>query len=100
MSEVPHYARLAHAAPAREICFRHFAVLHSGATRTPMRADEHLTVAKVQAAEAMKRTNRFHAESRLPRFESSEEAEEMLTRMWPGEIDSPTRFCVRIDGAG
>ncbi|SDO75905.1 DNA/RNA non-specific endonuclease [Aureimonas jatrophae] len=70
--EAPDFSRLAQAAPARELCFLEFAVLHSGATRTPLWAGEHLTAAQVEAAEAMKRTDRFHAEKVLPHSERSE----------------------------
>ncbi|SFF42382.1 endonuclease G [Aureimonas phyllosphaerae] len=70
--QMPDFSRVAQATPARELCYAEFAILHSGATRTPLWAGEHLTTAQVRAAEAMSRTDRFHAERRLPRRERSE----------------------------
>lgn len=74
-AQAPDWPRLAQAAPARELCFMEFAVLHSGATRTPLWVGEHLTAAQVEAAEGMSRTNRFHAEKALPASERSELAD-------------------------
>jgi endonuclease G len=50
----------------REICFSAFAVLHSGITRTPLWAAEHLTRNGLDAAVATERKDTFHEESRLP----------------------------------
>lgn len=73
--QAPDFNRLAQAMPTRELCFRQFAVLHSGITRTPLWVGEHLTAAQVEAAEGMSRTNRFHAEKALPPSERSELAD-------------------------
>lgn len=62
-------------ASTRELCFRAFAVLHSGATRTPLWSAEHLTAERVDEARAVQRTNLFHPESRLPVDERSELAD-------------------------
>ncbi|SEI14113.1 endonuclease G [Methylobacterium sp. 275MFSha3.1] len=48
------------------LCFEAFAVLHSGVTRTPLYAAEHLTRASVAAARAVARDDSFHEEARLP----------------------------------
>lgn len=72
--QAPAYAKLAQA-EARELCFRAFAVLHSGATRTPLWSAEHLTASSVAAAAGVSRSNRFHAEPGLPRSERSELAD-------------------------
>lgn len=57
----------------RPLCFRAFAVLHSGVARAPIYAAERLTRSSVQAAQALDtRDNRFHAEERLPRSERAE----------------------------
>lgn len=48
------------------LCFEAFAVLHSGVTRTPLYAAEHLTRASVAAARAVARDDAFHEETRLP----------------------------------
>lgn len=57
---------------ARGLCFLGYAVLHSGATRTPLWSAEHLTADRVDAARGVRRTNRFHPEGRLPPDERSE----------------------------
>ena len=48
------------------LCFEAFAVLHSGVTRTPLYAAEHLTRASVAAARTVARDDSFHEEARLP----------------------------------
>lgn len=50
----------------RAICYAAFAVLHSGITRTPLWAAEHLTPNGLDAAVATERRDTFHEESRLP----------------------------------
>ena len=50
----------------RLLCFEAFAVLHSGASRTPLYAAEHLTRASIVAARAVARDDAFHEEDRLP----------------------------------
>src|SRR4051794_35366077 len=50
----------------REICYSAFTVLHSGITRTPLWAAEHLTRNGLDAAVATERKNTFHEEPRLP----------------------------------
>jgi endonuclease G, mitochondrial len=54
------------ASRATPLCFEAFAVLHSGVTRTPLYAAEHLTRASVAAARAVARDDSFHEETRLP----------------------------------
>jgi O-acetylhomoserine/O-acetylserine sulfhydrylase-like pyridoxal-dependent enzyme len=54
------------AAEARELCFRQFAVVHSGVSRTPLAAAERLTRERVEAARGLERENAFHEEDRLP----------------------------------
>lgn len=56
----------------RELCYSHFAVLHSGATRTPLFSAEKLTAADVQASAEETRTNKFFADARLPSAERAE----------------------------
>lgn len=58
----------------RELCYEAFAVLHSGATRTPLYAAEHLTRDGVAAAKGLERpeANAFHPEPRLPPDERAE----------------------------
>lgn len=65
--------RLAERAAA--LCFRAFAVLHSGATRTPLYAAERLTSRSVALARATPRRNSFHAEPLLARADRAELAD-------------------------
>ena len=62
----PDILRPALAERARELCFRGYAVLHSGVSRTALAAAEHLTRERVQAARGLERENAFHEEERLP----------------------------------
>ncbi|MCJ2048165.1 DNA/RNA non-specific endonuclease [Methylobacterium sp. J-070] len=54
------------AARTTALCFEAFAVLHSGLTRTPLYAAEHLTRASVAEARSVARDDSFHEEPRLP----------------------------------
>jgi endonuclease G len=48
------------------LCFEAFAVLYSGASRTPLYSAEHLTRDSIAAARAVARDDSFHEEPRLP----------------------------------
>ena len=50
----------------RPLCFDRFAVLYSGESKTPVYTVERLTAASVQAAQGVKRVDRFYPEARLP----------------------------------
>ncbi|WP_207461265.1 DNA/RNA non-specific endonuclease [Azospirillum sp. SYSU D00513] len=50
----------------REVCFRGFAVLHSGLTRTPLYAAERITRDGLKAAADTPRKGNFYEETRLP----------------------------------
>ncbi|NUB04604.1 DNA/RNA non-specific endonuclease [Azospirillum sp. Vi22] len=65
------------ATKTRELCYSAFAVLHSGVTRTPLYAVEHLTRDSVMAAKGLQRpeASAFHAEPRLPPDERAELAD-------------------------
>lgn len=54
----------------RELCFTSFAILHSGISKTPIYAAEHLTRERIRAQS--ERTNDFHPEERLSPDERSE----------------------------
>ena len=60
-------------AKTQRLCFTEFAVLHSGVTRTPLWAAEHLTAKKVQ--KDIERKDNFHAEPALPEADRSELAD-------------------------
>ena len=56
----------------QELCFRAYAVLHSGLTRTPLYAAEYLTRKNIKNAAKLSRKDSFHAEQTLPASERSE----------------------------
>ncbi|WP_245930700.1 DNA/RNA non-specific endonuclease [Methylobacterium radiodurans] len=60
------------AARTLPLCFEAFALLHSGASRTPLYAAERLTRESVTAARAVARDDSFHEEDRLPAVDRSE----------------------------
>lgn len=59
-------------AKAREICYSGFAINHSGVTRTPLYAAEHLTRERILQGKGMKRQSKFHPDEHLPRSERAE----------------------------
>ena len=61
------------AAKTRTLCFAEFAVLHSGVTRTPLWASEHLTYNELLMD--IDRKDNFHAEATLPEDERAELAD-------------------------
>ena len=63
---------IAKAPHQRELCYDAFAVLHYGATRTPLFVAERLSPQSVEAAKGEQRTNKFFADARLPRSERAE----------------------------
>ncbi|KAA2238005.1 DNA/RNA non-specific endonuclease [Salinarimonas soli] len=56
----------------RPLCYSGFAVLHSGLTRTPLWAAEHLTRETMRGARRTDRVDDFHADPNLPRDERAE----------------------------
>jgi endonuclease G len=56
----------------RKLCYTGFAVLNSGITRTPLWSAEHLTAARVRAAQGLPRKNTFHADPNLVADERAE----------------------------
>jgi len=63
---------IAKAPQQRELCYDSFAVLHYGATRTPLFVAERLNHQSIQAAKGEQRSNQFFADARLPRSERAE----------------------------
>ena len=55
-----------------ELCYKAFAVMHSGVTRTPLWSSEHLVRKNIELARAMPRKNSFHADTNLPLGERAE----------------------------
>jgi endonuclease G len=56
----------------RSLCFDAYAVLHSGATHTPVFSVERLTKAQLTDAKDEERTNRFYPEARLPMLDRAQ----------------------------
>ena len=56
----------------QELCFRAFAVMHSGVSRTPLWSAEHLVRANVDAAQSLSRIDSFHPAAALPAADRSE----------------------------
>ena len=56
----------------REICYSGFAVKHSGVTRTPLYAAEHLTRDRILQGKGLKRQSKFHPDENIPRSERAE----------------------------
>lgn len=56
----------------QELCFKAFAVLHSGVSRTPLYAAEHLTRQNMKNAAKLSRKDSFHAEDALPESDRAE----------------------------
>ncbi len=56
----------------QELCFKAFAVLHSGLSRTPLYAAEHLTRQNMKNAAKLSRKDSFHAEDALPERDRAE----------------------------
>ncbi|MBP0495220.1 DNA/RNA non-specific endonuclease [Pararoseomonas indoligenes] len=67
--QAPDILRPSLAAETRELCFEAYSVVHSGVSRTPLAAAEHLTRRRIQQARGMERDDAFHAEDGLPEDE-------------------------------
>lgn len=71
--DMPQLVNAKLAAKTQALCFTEFAVLHSGVTRTPLWASEHMTYAELLMD--INRTDNFYAEPRLPADERAELAD-------------------------
>lgn len=56
----------------RELCFNDFAVLHSGNTKTPVYVAQRLNRQMLQDGQAIKRSDKFYSDARLPASERAE----------------------------
>lgn len=59
-------------AKTREVCYSGFALKHSGITRTPLYAAEHLTRDRLMQGKGLKRQSQFHPDDNIPRSERAE----------------------------
>lgn len=57
---------------ARDVCYSGFAIKHSGVTRTPLYAAEHLTRDRLQQGKGLKRQSQFHPDEHIPPSERAE----------------------------
>jgi endonuclease G, mitochondrial len=56
----------------REVCYSGFALKHSGVTRTPLYAAEHLTRDRLAQGKGLKRQSQFHPDEHIPAAERAE----------------------------
>lgn len=56
----------------RELCFSGFAVLHDGASKTPVFVAQRLNRQLLTQGQGLQRTDKFYADARLPRAERAE----------------------------
>ncbi len=62
----PEFTRKALQASTIGLCFEAFSAMHSGVSKTPLWAAQHLTRDSLRAAKEVKREDSFHAEEALP----------------------------------
>lgn len=70
--KAPEFRNQKLAVNTQELCYGVFGIMHSGVTRTPLWAAEHLTADNVEQARDLDRENSFHPEERLPRQHRAE----------------------------
>lgn len=91
----PEFTRQALQASTVGLCFEAFSVMHSGVSKTPLWAAQHLTRDSLQAARAVKREDSFHAEEALPPQHGAELADYVRSGFDRGHMapaaDMPTR---------
>ncbi len=59
-------------AKTREVCYSGYAIKHSGVTRTPLYAAEHLTRDRLMQGKGLKRQSKFHPDENIPGSERAE----------------------------
>lgn len=57
---------------SKDLCYSQFALKHSGVTRTPLYAAEHLTRDRLSQAKGLKRSSKFYPDPNLPTSERAE----------------------------
>jgi endonuclease G, mitochondrial len=70
--QAPDFINQKLAAKTKELCYSGFALKHSGVTRTPLYAAEHLTRVRLAQAKGLKRSGKFHPDPNLPASERAE----------------------------
>jgi endonuclease G len=79
----------------QELCFQAFAVLHSGLSRTPLYAAEHLTRKNMQNAAKLSRFKSFHAEDDLLERDRAELSDYERSGYNRGHMASDFNFATR-----
>ena len=74
----------------KELCFAEFAVMHSGASKTPLWSAQHLT--KDMLSRKGSRSTNFHTEERLHEDERAEIIDYIGTHFDRGQLSSGTNF--------
>ncbi len=91
----PEFTRPALQASTVGLCFEAFAVMHSGVSKTPLWAAQHLTRDSLKAAREVPREDSFHAEETLPPKHGAELADYARSGYDRGHMapaaDMPTR---------
>ena len=91
----PEFTRKALQASTVGLCFEAFSVMHSGVSKTPLWAAEHLTRDRLKAAREVPRDDSFHAEETLPPKHGAELADYARSGYDRGHMapaaDMPTR---------
>ncbi|MBG6075878.1 DNA/RNA non-specific endonuclease [Polaromonas sp. CG_9.11] len=77
------------------LCFRAFAVLHSGLSRTPLYSAEYLTRKNLKNAAKLSRKDSFHAEDALPERDRAELSDYKLTGYDRGHMAPSDDFATR-----
>lgn len=91
----PEFTRKALQASTVGLCFEAFSVMHSGVSKTPLWAAQHLRRDSLQAARKVKRDDNFHSEETLPPKHGAELADYARSGFDRGHMapaaDMPTR---------
>ena len=71
----PHIVKASLLPRTQALCFKAYALMHSGLSRTPLWSAEHLVRANIEAATQLTRVNTFHAEERVAAADRAELAD-------------------------
>jgi endonuclease G len=70
--EAPDLTNQKLAVKTHEVCYSEYGLLHSGVTRTPLYAAEHLTADQLRQAKVMVRNSKFYPDRHIPAGERAE----------------------------